>query len=632
MTEQVVTLTRPAGRHAGRTLRVGLVNMPFASMTRPSIQIALLAGYVRRAGHVAETLHLNLEFAAMVEAELYSQLCEHRGDVFLGEWLFARAAFPDSPPATADVLERLDRLRQKPDDHEFRDRIVDLRERVVGEYLDAMSELEDWSSFDVVGFSSTFQQSTASFAMARRIKERAPNVATIFGGANFEGVMAAEYVRSAPMVDYAITGEADDSLGQFLAALAVGGDPATVPGVVTRRDGRVVSTETSAPKTDLDDQPELDYDEYFERAERLGLLLRTGRRLIDLPFESARGCWWGAKRHCTFCGLNGNTMSYRSKSPKRLLAELTGLVRRYRSFQLEAVDNIVETEYLTTLFPALEALETDLEIFYEVKADLSRMQLRRMSGAGVRRIQPGIESLSSHVLALMRKGTRACWNVNVLRWARYYGIRVSWNLLYGFPHETREDYEEQEQLIPHLAHLEPPTGPGRIWMERFSPIFTDRETFPAKRIEPAVGYRDVYPASFDLEQCAYFFDYELENTLGDDAFVGYHKTIADWQQAWRADKRPHLSVWRMPKFIQIDDRRSDDRAGTYTFEGPMADLYLSVMDKALRPSDVITKLGWSADHDHVQGLLDEFCDAGLMMRDRNLYLALALPASERSWR
>ncbi len=281
------------------------------------------------------------------------------------------------------------------------------------------------------------------------------------------------------------------------------------------------------------------------------------------------------------------------------------------------------------MFPALEALETDLQLFYEVKADLSRQDLRRLARAGVGRIQPGIESLNSHVLALMRKGTRAAWNVNVLRWARYYGIAVSWNLLYGFPNETEADYREQEELLPHLVHLEPPTWPGRIWMERFSPIFTDRDSFPARRVEPSSGYRDIYPGHFDLDRCAYFFDYELENTLDEQVYVRCHKIIADWQQAWRQEKRPSLTMRRMPGFVQIADDRSTTNNGVYTLEGPMAELYLSVMDSALRPAEIKAKLRIDQPEDRIQGLLDEFCESGLMMRDRNLYLALALPAMKR---
>ena len=77
----------------------------------------------------------------------------------------------------------------------------------------------------------------------------------------------------------------------------------------------------------------------------------------------------------------------------------------------------------------------------------------------------------------MRKGVRAGQNINLLRWAQYYGITVSWNILWGFPGESEEDYAEQAALLPDLIHLQPPMSAGRIWMERFSPLFTDHDAF-----------------------------------------------------------------------------------------------------------------------------------------------------------
>src|SRR5690606_12633861 len=152
---------------------------------------------------------------------------------------------------------------------------------------------------------------------------------------------------------------------------------------------------------------------------------------------------------------------------------------------------------LDELFPVLTDRGTTYDLFYEVKANLTREQLRTMRGAGVRHIQPGIESLSSRVLGLMRKGTRMSTNVNLLRWAYHYGIHVSWNLLWGFPGDTVEDYVVQADTMRSLTHLPPPGGGGRIWMERFSPIFEDRDGFPAGRVEADLSYRYVYPAGVE---------------------------------------------------------------------------------------------------------------------------------------
>ena len=46
--------------------------------------------------------------------------------------------------------------------------------------------------------------------------------------------------------------------------------------------------------------------------------LESSASLATVPtvlIETSRGCWWGDRdRHFMFCGLNGATMAYRSKS------------------------------------------------------------------------------------------------------------------------------------------------------------------------------------------------------------------------------------------------------------------------------------------------------------------------------
>src|SRR5262249_53108276 len=192
-------------------------------------------------------------------------------------------------------------------------------------------------------------------------------------------------------------------------------------------------------------------------------------------------------------GLNRLGMSYRSKSPERVLAQLSELARKHRVRFFNAVDNILDLKYLDGLFHRLHERKVGFQLFYEVKANLTREQLRTLYLGGVCCIQPGIESLSSHVLKLMRKGCTMLQNVRLLKWCRYYGIQVQWNLLWGFPGETEADYRQQLEVLKRISHLEPPHVQVRIALERFAPYFEDREHFPVRDVRPAAGYRHLYP-------------------------------------------------------------------------------------------------------------------------------------------
>ena len=608
--------------------RVVLVSMPFMDAGYPSIQLGLLKAVTAAQGFPVRTFHANLDFAAQIGIDFYRKLSQHRG-ALVGEWLFSCEAFGDTAPdqhsgLLDELADELSYLADSPDSP--KDLLLRTRRQDVPAYLDSLISTFPWNEFRIVGFSSTFQQNTSSFALARRLKERHPDILTVFGGANFEGDMGVEFVRSIEYIDAAVTGEGEIAFPRLLFALAAGTEPAGIPGVIYRSGGQVAAIPPLPPTRHLDDLPMPDYDEYFEHAEELGLLSAAARSKVEIPFETARGCWWGVKHHCTFCGLNGTTMQYRSKSPARTLDELSQQARRYRSFRFAAVDNILNMDYLRTLFPLLIEIGTNYEIFYEVKANLDRSQLRLLAQAGVTSIQPGLESLSSRVLRLMRKGVNAAQNINLLRWAQYYNIDVDWNILWGFPGEIEQDYVDQAAVIPHLLHLQPPLSADRIWLERFSPLYAEHDSFRIRSRSPERTYKYVYPDGVDLERAAYFFDYEVEGALPESTYAGLRRSVEEWSTAWQAEELPALRYWSAPNFIQIYDGRRVGHEGTYRFEGLPADIYQACSNRPITVKAVRDRVDPHLPVQTVQETLSVFQQHGLVFLDGSLALALALPA------
>ena len=269
--------------------------MPFMDVHRPSIQLGLLKSLAVSHGFPACTLHAYLILAARIGEEYYRLLAQHRGTM-VGEWLFSLDAFQDAAPdpdshMVEELADGLSHLAASP--AELRERLTRTRQVDIPSYLDKLVDTFSWDEAAVVGFSSTFQQNTASLALARRLKERYPHIFTVFGGANFDGDMGPELVRAFDCIDAAVIGEGDDAFPRLLGALADGTDLSAIPGVALRLDGRVKVTPPLPPTPRLDDLPTPDYEEYFKLAEELGLLPRVGHRKVWLPIETARGCWWG---------------------------------------------------------------------------------------------------------------------------------------------------------------------------------------------------------------------------------------------------------------------------------------------------------------------------------------------------
>lgn len=610
-----------------RQLRIALVSMPFTATRRPSMQIGLLKALAVANGFAARGFHFYLDFERLVGHKLCDYLAESTAQLE-GEWLFSLEAFGSACPREADVYQEVfatdlaplySRTGLTPSD------LREVRLKVVPAYLDYLLRKVHWDEFDVVGFTSMFEQNVASIALARRIKQRFPHVLTLFGGANFDGEMGAEYVRAIDAIDYAIVGEADESFPRFLHALARKADPRLVPGVVSRSP--TASAVPPKPSLwNLADSPAPDFSDYFEQATALGLSDENSVADISIPFESSRGCWWGQKQHCTFCGLNGQTMQFRSKPPDRVLNELEEQARKYRSFRFLAVDNILSMNYFTEVFDKIAAQRSDFQLFYEVKSNLTRDKIRRMHQGGVRIVQPGIESLDSRVLSLMRKGVSAIQNVNTLRWLNHYGIGATWNMLWGFPGETVADYETQARLIPHLWHLQPPRAFGRIAMQRFSPIFNDARSFPCRVKRPAPCYRYIYPSHLDLERVAFYFEYQFADSLPDAAYEPVSRVLTEWQQRWERQPWPSLTFRAAPGFTQIWDLRSTELR-TWNLEGTEARLYVACSDAPRTAAQLAAELQLQDQVDRVTETLRSFVARGISMSDGPQFLSLALPWS-----
>ena len=51
------------------------------------------------------------------------------------------------------------------------------------------------------------------------------------------------------------------------------------------------------------------------------------------------------------------------------------------------------------------------------------------------------------------------------------GIIPYWNILMGFPRESKEEYAKMSNLIPLIKHLDPPERIVQIKLTRYSPYF-----------------------------------------------------------------------------------------------------------------------------------------------------------------
>lgn len=479
--------------------------MPFTSLQHPSLGPALLAEHARRTGIPTVEKFFGFDFAEAIGLDAYQMLSDPRlYHAQIGEWIFSGLVHPRPESASIEYVSSI--LTEHVDGVEWLavvQEAIAARKRVARFIEDSAGEVAAEQP-TVVGLSSSFQQVMSSIAIARAIRARLPDAILVMGGANCEGPLGPALLDAYPELDAVCIGEGDEAFPEFLAAATDRHDLPDIGGMVNRRQRETSADPTPARVvSDLDALPVPRFSAFFDRfAASPGL---SDRMTPAATIETSRGCWWGAKHHCTFCGLNGQTMQYRSKSPARAFAEFCELADRHGP-DLVVVDNILDHRYLQSLVPMLRDDDRDFLMHYEVKANLSASAIALLAAAGVRKIQPGIESFDTDILRLMRKGVSAIQNIQTLKLCAEAGIFVDWCFLYGFPGEDPGAYDRMAALIRQLHHLQPPGSVSPVRADRFSPYFEQPDAFGI-RVAPARAYGFIYDVpSEDLPRFAYHFD------------------------------------------------------------------------------------------------------------------------------
>lgn len=566
------------------SLNIQLINMPFGNIEKPSIGLTQLSARVRELYGSKVTVdinYLNHEFGKLLGPHAYKYIATHQSGLVsgFGEWFFRQVAFPEQIDNQQAYLTRFGPYFGSDVLQLFRTNVQPLRARLA-EILDDLIGRYHLDQADIVGFSSTFFQNVASMAMAKRLRLIRSDQIIVMGGANCEGIMGAELITNATMIDYVFSGHSLVSFPEFVGRI-LAGDRAGCDGIkgVLSRQNAVPASATDevldggrpfrpVPKgadvgveLDINTDIPLDYDDFFASFDRL---LPGAELKPDILFETSRGCWWGERAHCTFCGLNGGSMAYRAMEPPRAVSLIEGLTERYahRTGSFECVDNILPREYVDEVFGKLR-LPEHVSMFYEVKADLTEYQIAQLAAGGVRRIQPGIEALATSTLKLMRKGTTAFNNIRFLMHCKTHGVSPFWNLLVGFPGETAEVYATYLEILPDFHHLPPPSGVFPVRFDRFSPYFTAAEEYGLD-LKPFDFYEFCYPfPGRSLKHMAYYFQDTNYQAKYLDALAGsissLREAIARWRSFWTsgdATLAPRLQLHSAPGRDVVEDTRS----------------------------------------------------------------------------
>lgn len=277
--------------------------------------------------------------------------------------------------------------------------------------------------------------------ITRQVRQAAPAARIVLGGPHASAV-ARQTLEQFPAADFVLVGEAEHSLAQLAEAVASAGRVEQIPGIVFRRDGRIVEgPPPDYPAVESVPRPARHLlAKAYEEKRYYSILVR--RRPVDTLFSS-RGCPF----HCGFC--YNFRQKYRYRSADDVVDELTRIRERgIRDVEIaddtftgiprravEILDRIVQ-----------ERLDLSLRIKSRVDAFTEELAAKARK-AGVYLVAFGMESGSQRMLQAMHKRTTVEMNARACALARKYRMLSHSSWILGYPGETPESVSETLDFI-----------------------------------------------------------------------------------------------------------------------------------------------------------------------------------------
>jgi Radical SAM superfamily len=325
------------------------------------------------------------------------------------------------------------------------------------------------------------------------------------------------------------------------------------------------------------------------------------------------------------------------KTVDRTIAEVKELRERHGITSFVASDNILDEKSVLKYSKQLASELPDVRIFYDVRATLTRDEMKAMARGGIDELEAGLESLSTPILKRMGKGATGINNVRFLRRCREFGITPLWNYLFAFPNEAYAEYAEAAaRIAPWLHHLAPPDVAFPLSLQRFSPYYDEQATAHGIRVTgPVQDYRYIHGRVLsELEDLAYYFSFEYLDGY-DPGPTGslIADVVAMWQDVHR--RGAQLAARADPGGMIVVDARKGrvetyqlGPAGAFIYrlcESPQLERDLPSLVRRVSPSTYLRHSGdWPRAVAQMRNL-------GLFYEERGRLLAVAVPERDDFW-
>jgi radical SAM superfamily enzyme YgiQ (UPF0313 family) len=340
-------------------------------------------------------------------------------------------------------------------------------------------------------------QLTSAIALSKAIRNQAPTLPIIWGGA-FPTVCP-EAAINAPYVDYVVRSQGEDTLSELLDALAERELEALphIRGLTWTRNGeRVHNAERPFSAASLNRG--LPYEQLDNPRQ---YLTRTYLGERTTGYQAALGC----RFRCTFCGVATTFRGKMALPPDARLEQDLGLLRDKLGVNgIQFYDhNFFDRE--VDMVPLLQVMAKVAIPWWcfarsDALANLSESTWALVSKSRLRMAYIGAESPSDWLLHDIRKGTRSDQTMEAIEACRAHGVVPELSFMLAPPQDPEGETERTFEFIRMIKRLHPATE-VMIYIYTPLPQRSDSKNTAAVRMEKEMrdcaGNPVVFPRTAD---------------------------------------------------------------------------------------------------------------------------------------
>jgi radical SAM superfamily enzyme YgiQ (UPF0313 family) len=314
--------------------------------------------------------------------------------------------------------------------------VIDAEQQLLtqNQTVEKIKEIADKHEYCYVGMSATTVCFNNTLELAKKLKERIPNLKIILGGVHVTALP--EHAISFDCFDFGIIGEGEVTTYELLETLIYNGDVNTVNGIVYKKDGNLIYTPPRELIKNLDELP-------FPARHLLKDITKYIPGLSDyktLPVTNiitSRGC----PGLCTFCSNAVFGRTYRSRSALNIFQEIKEVLQKYKVREIHFIDDtfLLNKKRVHELFDLCN--NNNLKFTWSCYSRIDNVNpefLKFLKQNGCWRISFGIESGDKRVLDDIRKRITLDNAYEVISYCNKIGIKTTGLFMIGHPTDTIE--------------------------------------------------------------------------------------------------------------------------------------------------------------------------------------------------